>query len=170
MCYCSQIKANSTPILLHLKLHFPHFHPDYHTDTSRRTSHNPPLPLHQKERKKRTFQSHFFLYWNSELQMLHITYQVVSIPLGTRQSSIVEKPCELQIIDQLLLLTMVKKDLHKSFFPVSCVSVSLPPECWRLCSPASYWLQPCFQSNKIVLPQGCPCCSSSHSFYSKPWL
>lgn len=70
--------------------------------------------------------------------MLHITYQVVCIPFVTRQLPIVEKFCELQVIGQLLVLMMVKKDLHKSFSPVSCISVSLPPKFWQLCSPASY--------------------------------
>lgn len=57
LCLCSQIKANASPTFLHLKLHFPHFCPDYHTHVLYKTFHNLPLSLHHK--KKKEIKKHF---------------------------------------------------------------------------------------------------------------
>lgn len=147
-CCCSRIKANATPILLHLKKHFPHFHTDCHTSLPQPAS--SPLPVQNKNKvnqtyKQKTATKHVrdtFPLLKQKGNMVPTRWWVFLVAPENHLSW--NKLCGLLIFDQLLLPMLIKKDLHEAVLHVSFVIVSLPGKCWQLCSPPSCWLWTCF--------------------------
>lgn len=148
-CCCSRIKANATPILLHLKSTFL-----TSTQTVTPVCHSLPLPLYQYKTKTKSIK-------HTNKQKTATKHVRDTFPLLKQKGNMVptrwwvflvapenhlswNKLCGLLIFDQLLLPMLIKKDLHEDVLHVSFVIVSLPGKCWQLCSPPSCWLWTCF--------------------------